>query len=158
MGFKLRWPKRTDKERFLEKVIKTRSCWIWIGAIHTKKGYGAFYFKGSHQKAHRVSWQLFSGDITSGAHVLHKCDNPQCVNPRHLFLGTNADNIADRIKKGRGHLSARKGINNCKAKLKEEDVLHIRKDTRKKKEIASEYGIHWKTVIRIQKRTLWSHI
>lgn len=76
------------------------ACWEWT-AYRLKKGYGAFHTKGNIKElAHRMSWQLAYGDIPEKLFVLHKCDNPSCVNPEHLFLGTNLDNMADmRIKK-----------------------------------------------------------
>ena len=90
-------------ERFWNKVMKiveTDECWEWI-AFKNKDGYGLFGYNGKNQKAHRVSWQLHNGPIPDGLCVLHKCDNPSCVNPNHLFLGTNADNIKDRVNKNR---------------------------------------------------------
>ena len=91
------------QEKFLQKVelVPFIDCWVWIGALHSQaKMYGNFRI-GKPQKAHRASWLLFNGDIPNSFHVLHKCDNPWCVNPKHLFLGTNADNIKDKVKKGR---------------------------------------------------------
>lgn len=94
-----------DIERFLSKVIKSDSgCWIWI-ASKDKDGYGRFSFSGEDISAHRTSWLIYKGDIPEGLHVHHNCpggDNPSCVNPNHLWLGTQADNIADKVAKGRG--------------------------------------------------------
>lgn len=93
------------KDRFWSKVVKTDTCWIWIGAGSTsKKGYGQIRLpgaKGRQTSAHRVSWILHRGEIPIGLDVLHKCDNPPCVNPDHLFLGTNQDNVNDKVSKGR---------------------------------------------------------
>lgn len=94
--------------RFFEKVQKGQEneCWLWT-ACRNDQGYGsAFTPRGTHDKAHRVSWELHFGPIPpgQGPHgtcVLHRCDNPSCVNPNHLFLGTNRDNAIDRQRKGR---------------------------------------------------------
>lgn len=98
---------RTVLERFEVKVRKTETCWIWTAGC--LGGYGRFRFNGCTQNAHRVSWELFCGPIPSGMHVLHDCDNPPCVNPAHLFLGTNIDNIADRHRKGRDAKGTKNG-------------------------------------------------
>ena len=91
----------TDKERFWVKVDKSGDCWEWI-AFRLKSGYGRFWYKGAPHQAHRVSWMLHNlSEIPKGQCVLHRCDNPPCVNPDHLFLGTDADNVRDRDQKGR---------------------------------------------------------
>lgn len=87
-------------DRFEEKFSKTDSCWIWNAATRST-GYGVFSFNGKPETASRVSYRLYCGDIPNGLHVLHKCDNRICVNPEHLFLGTNKDNVEDRKSKGR---------------------------------------------------------
>ena len=94
-------------DRFWARVEKTATCWNWTGA-RLPKGYGmigARSWRDGWQCAHRVSWELHFGAIPDGLHCLHRCDNPPCVNPAHLWLGTNADNAADRDSKGRLRLS-----------------------------------------------------
>lgn len=86
--------------RFWSKVKKTDDCWEW-GAARNRKGYGDFYLKGSMRKAHRVSWVMEHGEIEGGLMVCHHCDNPSCVRPDHLFLGTARDNEEDSRQKGR---------------------------------------------------------
>jgi len=86
--------------RFWRYVEKTSSCWIWKGAKQPF-GYGVILFRKKYVGAHRVSWILNEGEIPEGLSVLHHCDTPACVNPRHLFLGTQKDNIRDGIAKGR---------------------------------------------------------
>lgn len=87
--------------RFWPKVDKSENCWLWRGSRQTH-GYGTFYYQGTMHLSHRISWILTYGEIPTGLCVLHKCDNPPCVNPQHLFLGTHVDNMIDRERKGRG--------------------------------------------------------
>ena len=91
---------------FWSNVDKTSGCWLWTGSTNGC-GYGQFTYNGKLEKAHRVSWQIHHGPLplwsghTTGICVLHRCDVPLCVNPDHLFLGTQGDNVADMIEKGR---------------------------------------------------------
>ena len=98
-------------ERFWENVSKTETCWVWIG--HRKEtNYGVISEgkrKGRPKSAHRYSWEIHNGPIPEGLCVLHRCDNPPCVNPEHLFLGTLADNAQDMLAKGRGRWGPNRG-------------------------------------------------
>jgi len=90
------------EERFWAKVDRTDDCWLWT-ACRTTHGYGQFRPERSRgAQAHRVAWELTNGPIPAGMLVLHRCDNPPCVNPAHLFLGTQSDNMRDMYAKGRG--------------------------------------------------------
>lgn len=106
-------------KRFWNRINKTEGCWIWTGAI-TKAGYGVLY--GAAYKpivyAHRASFELHHGPIEEGKWVCHKCDNPRCVNPDHLFSCTQSENVKDMDQKGRRKSTYR---------LTEEQVKEIRK-------------------------------
>ena len=114
------------EQRFWKKVDKTSTCWNWIGN-KTRLGYGQIGLGGTEGKiclAHRISYELAHGVIPKGLCILHKCDNPACVNPEHLWAGTQQENIRDRCLKGRSEGS--KGEKNGKAKLNRKLVKEIR--------------------------------
>lgn len=95
--------RKSLEERFLSRIEYTEDCWIWT-AGKNKKGYGQIKVSGKQEGAHRLSFTLYKGD-PSGMIVCHSCDNPSCVNPQHLWLGTPKDNMQDKERKGRGHNS-----------------------------------------------------
>ena len=91
----------TVEERFWAKVDKDGDCWTWMARRQPRGGYGQFQLDGRTRSAHRVAWTLTNGPIPDGLCVLHRCDNPPCVNPEHLWLGTKAENNQDMTEKGR---------------------------------------------------------
>lgn len=154
--------KLTEKtiRNFWKKVDQSGDCWIWTGGKN-EKGYGHFNVRRKYCAAHRFSWILNKGAIPEGLHVLHDCpggDNPSCVNPDHLWLGTNLDNVLDKEEKGRGNQPA--GERNCKAKLSESQVLEIRRlsESVSRKSLAETYGVTTATICGIILRQIWKHI
>lgn len=113
--------------RFWERVkITDAGCWEWQG-WKIPKGYGGINYLGKKVYVHRLAWILKRGEIPEGLHVLHRCDNPPCINPNHLFLGTNEDNIHDCMSKGRKVSADVRGEKNPRAILSAVDVLRIRR-------------------------------
>lgn len=149
----------TDIEkRFWSKVeVKERhDCWFWR-AGKDKNGYGMFWIKPQNQPAHKVAYKFEFGSFEKGLHVLHKCDNPSCVNPYHLFLGTNQDNIKDMIKKGR----SLKGEKAHSAKLTEIEVKQIKKlinEGMSSGMISKRFKVHKSTIKDIKALRTWIHI
>lgn len=147
-------------DRFWRKVKKGRSCWKWNGAVGNN-GYGRINTAGRGmpiESAHRVVWVLTFGPIPEGKFVLHRCDNKLCVNPKHLWIGTQADNMRDMKKKGRGCI----GEKNGQARLNRNTVLKIRKvySTGKfsQSKVATMFGISRCHVHQIASRRNWNHI
>lgn len=133
-------------------------CWEWFGA-HVPKGYGIIKIPGSrrHVYAHRLSYMISNGEIPEDRHVCHKCDNPKCVNPEHLFLGDNWLNHQDMKQKGR-HLY---GERNGNAVLTEETVRRIKEHIGlgwSQLKIARIFGVSQITVSRIKRGLRWKHI
>lgn len=146
-----------DFARFVSKVRKTEGCWLWT-AYTTQDGYGQFALNQYPTKAHRLAYRLWVGDI-GGLCVCHTCDVRHCVNPGHLFLGSNADNTRDMLEKGRKASTA--GEKHGGAKLTTEDVRQIRFRAGLRlpyKLIAQSFGITASTVSQIVNRTKWKHV
>lgn len=141
---------------FNRKVLRFDDCWHWTGFIRPD-GYGAMYFKYHYYYAHIVSYIIANGPYDETLKVLHKCDNRKCVNPDHLFLGTQADNVTDAVLKGRHQ----HGETNWKAKLTEEIVLDIRAKFAEgvtRYELAEEYNVSHHQICVIINRKQWKHI
>jgi hypothetical protein len=148
--------------RFWAKVDKRGpdDCWKWqAGGI--KLGYGMFKWNGISWLVHRVAWTLTYGPIPIGLCVLHNCDNPPCCNPEHLFLGTRADNNADKMKKGRWRAAPKPRSKNGRSKLTENQVIEIRHRRslgEKLRSIADDYPVGYKHISDICKRDSWTHV
>lgn len=153
--------------RFWNKVNKNGSipthmphlgqCWEWTGGL-PRNGRPQWIFNGRIQAVSRVSWQIINAPITDGLLVLHKCDNPKCVNPLHLFLGTHQDNMDDMKAKGR----QLKGHNSHNAIITKEDVLEIRRLHKEmeytRKQLSQQFKITVSSVRDILLRRTWKHI
>lgn len=130
-------------------------CWLWGGST-TEGGYGRFRYNGKSCRAHRVAWELTNGPIPTGMEVMHSCDNPPCVNPRHLSLGTVKDNAEDRCRKGRS-VNLR-GEAHGSSKLTAEQVAEIRKvgNTKTQRELGRLYGVDFGQIGRILRQECWN--
>ena len=156
--------KRSDEERFWEKVEKTEECWTWK-AQRSRQGYGRFSptQRGKIQQmpAHRFSYEITYGPIQDNLLVCHKCDNPPCVRPEHLFLGTQKDNIQDAVIKGRMKgFGKNQPILMPKLKLTIEKVLEIRKleSIERPSIVAKMFGVSLPTICNIWKRRTWKNV
>jgi hypothetical protein len=164
-GHQRRLPIRDRFWRYVRKDSKNK-CWIWLGCPN-ENGYGSIsgwldgrrYIVG----AHRMSWMIHHGTIPEGKWVLHKCDNPPCVNPKHLFLGDSRLNIDDMMIKGRNGWKIFKGQNNGSSVLKDSQVKDIKKRLAKGSrgigaELAQEFGVSRSLISAIKNGLLWRHI
>lgn len=153
----------TLADRFWRHVdVRSKNqCWEWTGATRSKIGYGHIQEGGKGSRtvsAHRVSYVLHYGQIPNGLIVMHKCDNPGCVNPEHLMLGTHKANIHDMIRKGRRIIVAPLGIENGKAVLNETMVREIRASTEPHAVIARRLGVSSGAVRGVRNGRTWKHI
>ena len=142
-------------KRFWDKVQKTTGCWVWTG---TKTGgYGRIKIAGSTVLSHRLSWEMANGAIPAGMNVLHRCDNPSCVNPGHLFIGTHAQNMADMKFKGRAYHASQElhpmaKLDSSRAR----EIFLFANSGHTKASIARNFGITRRVVLQIQRGGLWS--
>lgn len=145
--------KLKDRLMNLSMPVTECGCWIFTGTVTTAGGYGQIY-AGRTRLAHRVSYELFCGEIPKGLDVMHRCDVPPCINPDHLFLGTRAVNMADMVAKNR----QAKGEQNASARLTEAEVLAIRASPLINKEIAKQTGMSRPAISIIRRNKIWRHI
>jgi hypothetical protein len=135
------------------KVDAATGCWLWTASTN-KSGYGRLGVDGKVFLAHRLAYAVAHGAIPDGMHVCHRCDTPACINPDHLFIGTNADNMLDKLSKNRQS----KGSDFSSTKLTEAQVAAIRLDKRPQWVIAQDYGISQSQVSLIHRNEEWRHL
>jgi hypothetical protein len=151
-------PLEITKERIESKVhrITESGCWVWMGATQVR-GYGEIITRNRKLLAHRASYEVFVGPIPKGMYVCHACDNVYCVNPNHLFLGTQKQNLQDMKAKGRSTWGER----NPRAKLKMEQVVLIKEMLKNKspvKEIAEKFNVSEGAIRSIKEGKNWSYV
>lgn len=169
-GWNIFWKNASEEEKFKrmcelfeKRVIKKKDCWDFLGRANSS-GYFEIKLGGrssfmKSEKAHRVSWMIYNGPIPDGLHVLHKCDNRRCTNPKHLFLGTNYDNAQDREKKGRGNQLKEEHHN--KAVLTKIDVKKIKNLLLlgvQATKIARDFGVGSSTIYNIKYGNTWRNV
>lgn len=158
-GYKVKPPMSEEDRanRFWARVSKSKpgDCWLWTGCVD-RKGYGLFRTQKGSCGAHRYSWQLANGcAVPQGWCVMHVCDVPGCVNPAHLKLGSNAENMADKVAKGR-QAKGRDAIG--AVKLTEEKVRSIRASREPHANLAHAFGVSEATIRMIRSGKTWRHV
>lgn len=144
-------------ERFEAYVEKSDGCWKWTG-YRDPNGYGRLNIDNVPVLAHRISWDLFKRKPIGEDHALHRCDNPQCVNPDHLFRGDQISNTADKMKKKRHRFGVSRGVDHGCAKLTEDQIRTIRKSSDVDQNIADQFGISRRHVLDIKNLKVWRHL
>lgn len=149
-------PEPAQFATFWKRVNKRGKCWLWTGPLNAK-GYGQFKATVAgldYWSAHRISWAIHKGEIPEDMHVLHNCDNPWCVNPDHLRLGTNQENVDDKKRNGRQLCGERMNT----SKLTPAEVQEIRLSSESNAELGRRYGINPDNVKKIKNGTNWKHL
>lgn len=151
----------TEEARFLKRVIvgKPTECWTWTGSVMKVGWHGQWRnAAGEIEPTHRAAWRLFKSPIPEGVHILHRCDNPICVNPGHLFMGTQSTNMLDMWAKGRARPKTHLGEKHGMSKVTAEIVKEIRASEESGTVLAAKFGIKPTTVCDIRKRRTWKHL
>ena len=146
--------------RFQSKIRKSDECWLWTAA-QDKDGYGRFRLGDNVVFAHRVAYEAQNGSVSDDICVLHNCDNPPCVNPEHLFVGTKADNNHDKRVKGRGRGGVSLGEAHGNAKLTNTKVRKIRAECAAGSTqlcLAEKYSVSKNAISQIVNRRAWQHL
>ncbi len=136
------------------------ACWLWTHTIATN-GYGRIFWGKSLRTTHRLSWELTRGAIPLGGVICHRCDVKHCVNPSHMFVGTQADNLRDMREKGRGVVPKMVGANHANSKLTEADVVEIRRRRAQGEtlmSIGAAFGVRFTTIEKVVNRKAWLHV
>ncbi len=157
---------RTAADKFWPNVTKTDDCWLYLN--RSSSGYGQMKHQGRNIGAHRVSWEIHHGPIPNGSWVLHRCDNPPCVRPEHLFLGTPGDNSRDRNDKGRAnhqgypaHRYVPRGEEVEQSRLAESEIPRIRErfaSGESMRSIARSHGVTHEAIRKVIRRETWTHV
>ena len=150
--------KMTPKERLSFKSQPGPNGCINFTGSKSAFGHGELAYKGKKYRAHRLSYIAYIGPIPEGLVVCHYCDNPSCINPEHLFLGTQAENLADAMRKNRMKAPFVNGEKHGMSKLTKIDVLKIRQDSRPYNQIAKDFGVSPSTIKRAKTGQTWGHI
>jgi hypothetical protein len=132
-------------------------CWLWTGSLSSHFGQARFSYKNKTLLAYRVSYEIHKGTIPDGKIIRHMCDNAWCVNPEHLEIGTQQDNIRDMIERGRAiYPPKRKGEEHAGAKLTQQQVHEIRSSTLTGVELAKQYNVSRALISRIKNKKIWT--
>ena len=158
-----KYVRRSILERFSALYDPTSGCWQWLGILDDK-GYGRLNVGYGDNKAirlaHRIAYELYVGPIPYGLSVCHRCDNPRCVRPAHLFAASQGDNIRDMWTKGRAKIPSSNGASNSNARMTYEQVRSMRHlyyaERRTQQEIADYFGLAQAYVSRVVRRSAWS--
>lgn len=153
-------PRRLMADMFVlfNRVVENSSgCHIWKGASN-KLGYGVVRYRGKRWATHRLAWKLANNKNPGKMFVLHSCDNPRCVNPKHLSIGTQLDNVRDCISKGRRPVNRVIGSSNARTKLTPSLVKLIRKSKESRRKLGKEIGVDQATIRAVVYRRTWRHV
>lgn len=132
-------------------------CILWTG-VKNNKGYGRLTYQSKQLSAHRAAFEIAHGQISDGLFVLHSCDNPLCINPEHLSLGDQSENMRQASERGRCKGGIMQGEHHHKAKLTKKDILSIRQDLKSCTELSKKYNVSIATISSIKTGKTWRHV